>query len=65
MMTATGKDIAEYVIRPVKVIPASLVMVSYAPLLICILRLRRYLMKMKQWWMRRQQVGKRLKVVLM
>jgi hypothetical protein len=30
MKPATGKDIAEHVIRPVKVIPASLVLVSYA-----------------------------------
>jgi len=30
MKAATGKDIAEHVIRPVKVIPASLVPVSYA-----------------------------------
>jgi hypothetical protein len=65
MKAATGKDIAEHVIRPAKVIPASLDMVSYAPLLISILRLRRYQMKMKEWWMRRQQVGKRLTVVIM
>jgi len=31
MKAATGKDIAEHVIRPAKVIPASLDMVSYAP----------------------------------
>jgi len=53
MKEATGKDIAEYIIRPVKVIPTSVVPVSYAPLLIRILRLRRELMKMKDWWMRR------------
>jgi hypothetical protein len=41
MKAATGKDIAEHVIRPVKVIPAYLTPVSYAPLLICILRRRR------------------------
>jgi len=64
MKAATGKDIAEHVIRPVKVIPASLFPVSYAPLLICILTWGRERMKMKEWWMRRQ-VGKRLTVVLM
>ena len=37
MKAATGKDIAEHVIRPAKVIPTSLVTVSYAPLLISIL----------------------------
>jgi len=36
MKAVTGKDIAEHVIRPVKVITASLVPVSCAPLLICI-----------------------------
>jgi len=63
MKAATRKDIAEHVMRPAKVISASLVMVSYAPLLISILRLWRYPMKMKEWWMWRQ-VGKRL-IVLM
>jgi hypothetical protein len=65
MMAATGKDIPEQVITPAKLIPASLVMVSYAPLLISILRLHRYPMKMKEGWMRLQQVGMRLTVVLM
>jgi len=65
MKAATGKDIAERIIRPAKVIPASLDMVSYAPLPIGIYRLQRYPMKMKEWWMRMQQVGKRLTVVLM
>jgi len=64
MKAATGKDIAEHIIRLVKVIPVSLVPVSYAPLLMRILRLRREPMKMKEWWMRRQ-MGKRLIVVLM
>ena len=64
MKAATGKDIAEHVIRQTKVIPASLVPVSCSPVLISILRLRRGLMKMNEWWMRRQ-VGKRLIVVLM
>jgi hypothetical protein len=64
MNTGTGKDIAAHVIGLPKVIPASLVMVSYALLLISILRLRGYPMKMKQRWMR-WQVGKRLTVVLM
>jgi len=65
MKTATGKDIAEHTIRPAKEIPTSLVTDSYAPLLISILRIRRNPMKMKVWWMRRQQVGIRLTVVLM
>ena len=64
MKAATGQDIAEHVIRPVKVIPASLLAVSYAPLPIRILRLGREPMKMTEWWMWRQ-VGKRLIVVLM
>jgi len=64
MKAATGKDIAEHIIRPVKVIPTKLVQVSYAPLLIRILRLRRELMKMNEWWMRRQ-LRKRLIVVWM
>jgi len=64
MKAATGKDIAEHVIRPVKVIPTSLLPVSYAPLVIRILRLGMEPMKMKEWWMRRQ-VGKRLIVVSM
>jgi hypothetical protein len=53
---ATGKDIDEHIVRLAKVIPASLVMVSYAPLLIKILRLRRYPRKMKEWWMRQPEV---------
>ena len=64
MKVATGKKFAEHVIRPVKVIPTSLVQGSYAPLQIHILGLQREPMKMKEWWMRRQ-VGKRLIVVLM
>jgi len=64
MKAATGKDIAEHVIRLVKVIPTSLVPVSYTPVLICLLRLQREPMKMKEWWIRRQ-VGKRLIVVIM
>ena len=54
MKAATGKDIVEHEIRPAKLIPASLVTVSYAPLLISILRLWRHPMKMKEWLMRRQ-----------
>jgi len=65
MKAATRKDIAEHIIRSAKVIPARVVTVSYAPLLISIYRLRRYLMKMKVWWMRRQLMGKGLSVVLM
>jgi hypothetical protein len=65
MQAATGKNIAEHVIRLVKVIPTSLVLVGYAPMLIRILRLRREPIQMKEWRMRRQQVGKRLSVVIM
>jgi len=61
---ATGKDIAQHVIRLAKVIPPRLVTVGYSPLLISILRLQKYPKKMKEWWMRRQ-VGNRLIVVLM
>ena len=64
MMPATGKDIVEHVMRPAKVISASLVTVRHATLLIRILRRQRYLMKMKEWWMRRQ-VGMRLIVLIM
>ena len=53
MNAATGKDIVDHVVRPAKVIPSSLDMVSNAPLLIGILRLWRDPMKTKQWWMRR------------
>jgi hypothetical protein len=59
MKAATGQDIAEHVIRLVKVIPTSIFPVSYTPLLIGILRLRREPMRIKQWSIRRQ-VGKRL-----
>jgi hypothetical protein len=48
---ATGKDIAAYVMRPAKVIPPSLVPVSYAPQLITILGLQTDPMKMKEWSM--------------
>ena len=54
MKAATGKDIAEHIIRPAKVIPASLLMVSDGPQLISILGLWRDPMKMKRWWIRRQ-----------
>jgi len=64
MKAATGKDIAEHVIRPANVIPASLITVGYSPLLISILGLRGYPMKTKEWWMWRQ-VERRLTVVLM
>jgi len=47
MKAAKGKDITEHIMRPVKVIPASLLPVSYVPLLIGILRLGREPMKMK------------------
>jgi len=45
---ATGKDIAEHVMRLVNVIPASLHPVSYAPLQIQKVSLRREPMKMKE-----------------
>jgi len=64
MKAATGKDIAEHVVRPAKGIPANLDMVCYAILPISILGLRRDPMKMNEWWMRRQ-VGKKMIVVLM
>jgi hypothetical protein len=64
MKSGTGKDIAEHVIKPVKVFPRSCVPVRYAPLLIRILRLRREPMRMKDWWVRRK-VGKRQIVVIM
>jgi len=64
MQAATGKDIAEHVIRPAKVIPARMVTVSYALLLISRLRFRGYPMEVKERWMRRQ-VGTTLTVVLM
>jgi hypothetical protein len=59
MKAATKKGIAKHVMRLAKVIPARLVTASYVDNLIHIRRLRRDLMKMKEWWMRRQ-VGKRL-----
>jgi hypothetical protein len=49
MKAAAGKDIAENIIRAAKAIPASLVMVSYAPLRLSIHRFWRYQMKMKEW----------------
>jgi len=59
MKAVTGKDIVEHIMRPAKVIPATLVKVTYAPLLIGKLTLLTDLMKLKEWWMRKQ-VGKRL-----
>jgi hypothetical protein len=64
MTAATGNNIAEHIMRLAMVIPASMVTVSCGPFLIWIVRLRGYLMKMHEWWMRRQ-MGKRLTVVLM
>jgi hypothetical protein len=61
---ATGNNIAEYVIRPAMVLPASLVKVRNTPLLIRMFGLQRYPMEMRKWWMIRQ-VGKRLTLVLM
>ena len=49
MKAATGKNTAECVIRLAELIPASLVSVCYAPLLIRILILRRDPMEMKEW----------------
>jgi len=48
MKGTRGKDIAGHINRPAKVIPASLVSVSYSTLLFSILKLRRYLMKLKE-----------------
>jgi len=59
---ATGKDIAEHLIRLAKVIPASLVTVSYTPLQIGIFRYRMDPMKINERLLR-SQVGKRLIVV--
>jgi len=64
MKPATGKDIAEHVMRPAKMIATGLGTVSYAPLRISVPRLRKDPLKMQYWWIR-QQVGKRLIVVLM
>ena len=64
MKPATGKDIAENVMKPAQVISASLVTVSHSPVLISLLRLRRYPKNMKEWWMRRQ-VRTRLIVLIM
>jgi hypothetical protein len=64
MKAATAKDITEHIVGPVRRIPACLDPVSDTQLLICILKLRRELMIMKEWWMRRQ-VGKELIVVLL
>jgi hypothetical protein len=64
MDEATGKDIAEHVMRPAKVIPTRHITVSCAPLLISIISLRRYPMKLKEWWMR-LQVGTGLIVFIM
>jgi hypothetical protein len=64
LKAATGKNILEDIIRPAKVIPASLIPARYARLLISVLRLWRDPMNMKEWWMRRL-VGKRLIVILM
>jgi hypothetical protein len=64
LKAATGKNIAEHVMRLAKVIPASLVMVSDTPLLFSELKLRGYLMKMIERWMK-WQGGKRVTAVLM
>jgi hypothetical protein len=64
MKAATWKNIAEYSIRPAKMIPASHVMVHYAALPMRIVTLWRDSPKMKEWLMR-PQVGKRFVVVSM
>ena len=64
MKPVKGKNIVEHVMRPAKVVSASLSTVSHAPLLLSILRLQRYPMKIKDWWIRRQ-VGTRLIVLIM
>jgi len=63
MKAATGKDIAEHVMRPAKVIPTSHCTVIDVPQLISILGRRRYPRKMKESCMSRH-VGKGL-IVLM
>jgi hypothetical protein len=54
MESAMGKNIVEHVMRLAKVNSASLLTVRYAPLLLSILTLRRTIMILKEWWMRRQ-----------
>jgi len=64
MKAATGKDIAEHVIRLVKEIPASLIAITYAPLPIRRLRLGREPLKMKVCWMWRQMRKKLISVLM-
>jgi len=64
MKAATGKDIAEHLIRPAKLLPAHLVLLSYAQLLLMIVRLQRNRMKIYDLQMRRH-AGERLVVGLM
>jgi len=54
-----GKEIAEHVNRPVKVIPASHVKARSAQLLIIIHRVWKVLKSVEEWWERRK-VGKRM-----
>jgi hypothetical protein len=64
MKRATGKEIAEHVIRPAKVIPASRVKARCAQLLIIIHRLWKVLTRVEERRERRM-VGKRMILVLM
>ena len=64
MMRATGKEIAEHVIRPAKVIPASGVEARHAQLLIILYRRWKVLKRVAERWERRM-VGKRMIHVLM
>jgi len=64
MKASARRNIAEHPIRLAKEISTSLVTVIYAPLQISFLRLQRYPMKMKVWWLRRQ-VRQSQTVVLM
>jgi hypothetical protein len=50
MKGTRGKNTAAHLNRPAEVIPASLVWLSYWTLLFSILKLRRCLMKLSDWW---------------
>jgi hypothetical protein len=63
MKAATGKDIAEHVIRLTKVLTTGLALASYISLIINILRLWWDLMKMEEWCIM-QQVKTRLLVLI-
>ena len=65
MKRATGKDIAEHVIGPVKVIPASHVNARCAQFLIIIHRLWKVQKRVVEERRERRMVGKRMILVLM